>query len=280
MKRYRAKKGMRSKVTLRLLFICMGIVVLCVAIGMLSDGADKTMGQAKQTDPVIQKTDPPKTEKTVETIANETVVNLSKSMIQQQGTLVVVNKKRLWPQGYEPDLVDIRDYKTVSSYGLKSNEMRANKSAIMAFDNMMKEAGANGIKNVVITSSYRGYEKQRILFNEKVEELLPQTKNQEQAESIANQTVARPGESEHHTGLAFDLSVSGIAMQQFGDTEQGKWIKAHCAAYGFVPRYLPEKAAFTGIDSEPWHFRYVGVDAAQKMTKNGWCLEEYVVYQP
>ncbi len=273
MGRYRFKKEMAPRVTIRLLAICTAVVALCVAIGMIGE-ADQTMVQAKQTNTIA-------TANPAKEVAGEAIVKLNKTTIQQEGNLVIINKKRLWPEGYEPsDLVGIKDYKTTSAFSLKDSAMRANKSAILALDKMLKDAGAAGIRGIVIMSSYRGYEKQRILFEEKVGELLSQAKNKEQAETMANQTVARPGESEHHTGLAFDLAVNNIAMQQFGDTEQGQWIKNHCASYGFVLRYLPEKAAYTGIASEPWHFRYVGLDAARKMVENGWCLEEYVAYQP
>ena len=86
-------------------------------------------------------------------------------------------------------------------------------------------------------------------------------------------TVAPAGTSEHQTGLAFDVTVPGVS---FTGTEQQKWLHQHCHEYGFVVRFTKEKQELTGFIAESWHIRYVGLEAAQNMTKNNWCLEEYV----
>lgn len=89
----------------------------------------------------------------------------------------------------------------------------------------------------------------------------------------ARKLVAAPGCSEHHTGLAFDITVPGTS---FGGTKQAKWLEEHCWEWGFILRYPADKTAITGITNEPWHFRYVGTDAAMEMRETGECLEEYV----
>ena len=94
-----------------------------------------------------------------------------------------------------------------------------------------------------------------------------------QARSAARKLVADPGCSEHHTGLAFDITVPGTS---FGGTKQAKWLEEHCWEWGFILRYPADKTAITGITNEPWHFRYVGTDAAMEMRETGECLEEYV----
>ena len=146
--------------------------------------------------------------------------------------------------------------------------MRGDATAARALDRMCRAAVRDGVGSIQIVSAYRGYEKQRILFDQRVEELREQFPSypQEQLEAEANRTVSRPGESEHHTGLAFDLQAGDVAMEQFGSTEQGRWIEAHCAEYGFVLRYPHDKVAYTGIDNEPWHVRYVGTAAAQTLS--------------
>ncbi len=259
-----------------MLAVAAAVAALCVGFGIMRSEAGQTLVEIKPTNSLVHSNKPD-----VAAGVSADIVTLNNAAISQQGDLVIVSKKRLWPKNHDPsDLINIKDYKTTSAYALKDNAMRADRSAAMALDVMLKDAGLDGIRNIVIMSSYRGYEKQRILFEERVEELLPQAGNRQNAELQANTSIARPGESEHHTGLAFDLSVAGIAMQQFGETAQGQWIRDNCAAYGFVLRYLPQKAALTGITSEPWHIRYVGIDAAQKMDEKNWCLEEYVINIP
>lgn len=86
-------------------------------------------------------------------------------------------------------------------------------------------------------------------------------------------TVAPAGTSEHQTGLAFDITVPNVS---FTGTAQQKWLHEHCAKYGFVVRFTADKQKLTGFVAESWHFRYVGVEAAQTMTQNNWCLEEYI----
>ena len=86
------------------------------------------------------------------------------------------------------------------------------------------------------------------------------------ARAKALQTVAYPGTSEHHLGLAVDL---------LGD-EAIAWLTEHCWEYGFIVRYRGEKAHITGIVNEPWHFRYVGTEVSLDMKDSGLCLEEYL----
>ena len=88
-------------------------------------------------------------------------------------------------------------------------------------------------------------------------------------------TIAQPGCSEHHTGLAIDLNEVSDAFEK---TKAYAWLQEHSADYGFIERYQAEKASITGIDKESWHYRYVGRKHAGEMKRLGLCLEEYVVY--
>jgi D-alanyl-D-alanine carboxypeptidase len=83
-----------------------------------------------------------------------------------------------------------------------------------------------------------------------------------------------PGASEHQTGLAFDVTAYRNGGG-FEDTEQFRWLKAHCSDFGFILRYPEGKEEITGIPYEPWHYRYVGVEVAREIHENGWTLEEY-----
>lgn len=119
-------------------------------------------------------------------------------------------------------------------------------------------------RRLMVLSGYRTYEKQQTLYeNETVEGL-----------------TAKPGFSEHHTGLAFDIRISlkdSPQLEYLNDTEQA-WIVENCAKYGFILRYTDENKDITGILNEDWHFRYVGVAHATYMAEKDLCLEEYVDY--
>ena len=90
--------------------------------------------------------------------------------------------------------------------------------------------------------------------------------------------MAIPGTSEHHTGLAADIITVDYQVldEGFAETAAYQWLKENCTQYGFIMRYPKEKQDITGIIYEPWHYRYVGKNVAEKITANDWCLEEYI----
>lgn len=145
-----------------------------------------------------------------------------------------------------------------------------------ALQQMMDDCRAAGL-NPVICSSYRTHDKQEELFRKKVNTLRKQGYSQEEAETEAARWVARPGTSEHETGLAVDIVDKSYQLldEKQEQTPVQQWLMAHCAEYGFILRYPVEKSNLTGIGYEPWHYRYVGVEAAKAITEQGLCLEEY-----
>ena len=98
-----------------------------------------------------------------------------------------------------------------------------------------------------------------------------------EAYKISSQAVTVPGASEHQIGLAIDIvSDTYVTLDEgFADTDAGKWLEKHCAEYGFVLRYPKGKEHITSIEFEPWHFRYVGKDAAAIIMEEELCLEEF-----
>lgn len=90
--------------------------------------------------------------------------------------------------------------------------------------------------------------------------------------------VAPPGTSEHQTGLALDIVSADYQLldEKQAETPEQQWLMEHCWEYGFVLRYPTDKSAVTGIGYEPWHYRYVGKEAAREMVRRGVCLEEYL----
>ena len=157
-------------------------------------------------------------------------------------------------------------------------------TALKALTAMCLEAEASGIYGIDLTSAYRSYEKQSTLFNTYCEREM--TKNpmlsRKEAEAIVETYSCRPGTSEHQTGLAVDLRLRGddrtLLEESFGDTEAGKWLAENCERFGFILRFPKDKTHITGIQYEPWHFRFVGYEAANEMKKLGMCLEEYAAY--
>lgn len=127
-----------------------------------------------------------------------------------------------------------------------------------------------------IASGYRSVEQQEIILSRAVEENMEKGMTKEKGEKEALRTIARPGYSEHHTGLAVDLND---VSDDFESTPAYRWFSQHSAEYGFVQRYKKEKVEWTGIDNESWHFRYVGRENALEMEKLDMCLEEYVIYR-
>lgn len=130
-------------------------------------------------------------------------------------------------------------------------------------------ARAEGL-SVYLSSAYRDYNNQAYLFNRKVE----QYGNEEEAAAI----VARPGTSEHQTGLACDITDQYYELKNSSleDTALYRWMSKHCQDYGFIVRYPKDNEDVTGIIYEPWHFRYVGKEAAGYIMEHGLCLEEFL----
>ena len=141
---------------------------------------------------------------------------------------------------------------------------------------MMQTAKAEGI-NLEICSPYRDLNRQEFLFNKKIKNYMGQGMSYMEAYKVASQTVTVPGASEHQIGLALDIFCDTYKYldEGFGETEAGIWLAAHCHEYGFTLRYPAEKEYITSIEYEPWHFRYVGREAAAVMQEEDICLEEF-----
>ncbi len=143
--------------------------------------------------------------------------------------------------------------------------------------NAMLEAGAE--YGLYVTSGYRSYETQDYLYNNKVDRVIASEGcSYEEALDIAATVVARPGTSEHHTGLAVDLLHNECweLEEYWEDSAAFDWMMEHCADYGFILRYPKESQHITGVIYEPWHYRYVGVEAAKEIMSQGITLEEYL----
>jgi D-alanyl-D-alanine carboxypeptidase len=179
--------------------------------------------------------------------------------------LVLVNAKNPLPSNHVPQLA-------TTTQGHQFDERAAG-----ALDAMLTAAQAEGLSPLVC-SAYRSVETQRTLFDAEVASLVASGMSREQADVQARKQVAYPETSEHNLGLAADIVSRDYQLlnEAQADTPELQWLLKHCAEYGFILRYPKDKTDITGIIYEPWHFRYVGVEAATKITEGGLCLEEYL----
>ena len=138
---------------------------------------------------------------------------------------------------------------------------------------MFDAARAAGRTPLVI-SSYRTYDDQKNMLVKKYRSFKEKGYSHEDAQVEALKWAAYPGYSEHQLGLAIDVGTAN--SEKCSKDRVWSWLKEHCAEYGFIWRYSEEKSAITGIANEPWHFRYVGVEAATYIMENNLCLEEYM----
>ena len=185
---------------------------------------------------------------------------------RESWNLILVNSESPLPDGFTvPDLTQLRANQSVDS------------RAYPALQQMLDDARAEGLEPLVC-SSYRDQDTQVRLFEAEIQDWLDKGYAQEDAEAQAAVWVARPGTSEHQTGLAVDIVDISYQLLDEGQekTPVQQWLMAHCAEYGFILRFPTDKSAITGIGYEPWHYRYVGVEAAQEITQLGLCLEEYL----
>jgi D-alanyl-D-alanine carboxypeptidase len=143
---------------------------------------------------------------------------------------------------------------------------------------MMLEAAKREGLSPIICSSYRTLEKQKSLFENKIGKYLSNGLSDQEAAVEAAKWVAIPGTSEHQTGLAVDIVAKSyqILDKEQENTPEQKWLMENSYKYGFILRYPENKSDLTGINYEPWHYRYVGKEAAKEIYENGICLEEYL----
>ena len=172
---------------------------------------------------------------------------------------VLANAEHPLPEGYGPS-----DTEHVGSNDATVDSRIAEE--ILSFTGDCEDAG----NPVYISSGYRSYDTQKELFDRKVEQY---------GEEDAAKIVLPPGTSEHQTGLCADITDEYRAVknpEELSQTATFQWMEAHCTEYGFILRYPEDKQDITDIIYEPWHFRYVGEEAARYITENGLCLEEFV----
>ncbi len=173
--------------------------------------------------------------------------------------LMLVNSRYRIPDDYSVELIRL------------SNGEQVDSRIYPDLQEMFDDARGDGY-SLFVRAGYRSEEDQEDLMEDKIEAYRQEGYSQREAEHEAEKWVAKPGTSEHELGLAVDINAEG----QTDGNRLYQWLAEHSWKYGFILRYPAEKEEITGIDYEPWHFRYVGKQAAKEMYEQDLCLEEYV----
>jgi D-alanyl-D-alanine carboxypeptidase len=187
-----------------------------------------------------------------------------------RGDLLLVNRSSPYTSPENDSLTAVFGNKS-DSYYVRDKNVRVSKEILGSLNGMLDAFyKATGLKTVNVVSGYRSLEEQRKLYDDSME------KNGPEHTSLY---VAEPGNSEHHTGLAVDLSVfheKAGTSEEFSETGKYAWFTENAWKYGFILRYQDSKTDMTNTAYEPWHYRYVGAAHAWYMKENGLCLEEYI----
>ncbi len=188
-------------------------------------------------------------------------------ILNPENILALVNKENSLPSSYIPEGMVAPNVRF--SFGDEDVPKRyIRKEAAIALEEMFAKADSEGIYLFAV-SGYRAYETQAYIFDSQVRKV---------GEEMAMHAVALPGQSEHQTGLAMDVtsrSAGFLLEEQFGDTPEGKWIQENAHLFGYIVRYQKGKEEITGYQYEPWHLRYVGKEIAKVIYENDITLEEY-----
>ena len=191
---------------------------------------------------------------------------------------MLVNKDHSVDEFFVPaDLVKLKDVLGTKLAKIKYKNTMGVRTAVEALKAMLEAAKEDGIgKKWQIAAGYRTWDQQVNMLNQKTSAYKKKNKgwSSSKARRAALKSVAEPGCSEHHLGLAFDINKQGSST--FAGTKHSEWLNEHCWEYGFIIRYTKDKEKITGFVEEPWHIRYVGVEHAMYMKEHNLCLEEYI----
>ena len=176
--------------------------------------------------------------------------------MKYKGSILLVNDENRLSADYVPEgLVNL--YEQRHSFRLASSDIYLTWECYEPMERMFAAAEADGVNGFIVTSGYRDYDRQAEIY----------------AQSEPGK-AQEPGASEHQTGLAFDVTTETTGG--FESTEQYAWLMANAHKYGFIQRYPANKADETGISYEPWHYRYVGAEAATIIRNENLTLEEFI----
>jgi len=189
--------------------------------------------------------------------ANGHALHVTKDQLYK-GTLLLVNKDHPVPKaaGAAAAIQLAQHQEKLTGFGLLDNSIRLSSNLLDKFSTMVEAAERDGVNHFMLSSGYRDNEEQDRLYRQ-----------------MGAQYAMPAGYSEHNLGLSVDI---GSTLGEMGHAPEGKWLMQNAWKYGFILRYPKDKANLTGIQYEPWHFRYVGLPHSAIMQEKGWVLEEYL----
>lgn len=174
--------------------------------------------------------------------------------------LILVNRNSYIPDDYKVELTEL------------SNGEKVDSRSYPELQEMFNDARAQGY-GLFVREGYRTQEEQQQLLDEKIEAYENEGKSKSEAKKLAEQWVAIPGTSEHQLGIAVDINAD---TTKSSSDDVYSWLAENAHKYGFIKRYPSDKTDITGVINEPWHYRYVGKEAALEIYSQGMCLEEYI----
>lgn len=240
---------MKKGLIMLVIFLLVGCESILTETPNVNDRVDSRDGQEVKTDSGTQSN---------QTSATQTIRVTDEQVTR--GNLVLVNKDHpLDPEAVPKDIVTLfENQDLMHGYVVLDNTIRLSRSVAENFRNMIEAAGEDGVNRFMISSGYRDEDEQEQLYREK-----------------GSDYALPPGYSEHNLGLSMDI---GSTQQSIDRSPEGKWLKEHAWAHGFILRYPQDKTEITGIQYEPWHFRYVGQPHSMIMKELNLTLEEYLDY--
>lgn len=276
--KYKTKKKIKEKMEhfriskKQIIAICVAAAVCIIAVvtAVCVHASNKSKQETTTEATTIETTTEATTEATtVSTTAKPTTTTKPESSYTYNGDwkLILVNPWNKMPSGYTS---------SISLTQLK-NGQSVDSRCYPDLQEMMDDCRAAGY-DPVICSSFRSYDTQEYLYNRKVNQFKDKGYSDADARVEAGKIVAVPGTSEHQLGLAVDIVDTGYQVLDEGQENRPtqKWLMANSYKYGWILRYPSSKSSITGIIYEPWHYRYVGKEAAAEIYSRGICLEEYL----
>lgn len=258
-KKEQKKRRQRAVVTIVLL---LGILIALFALWKANrlPFSENTAKPTASTAATVQA--PTQTAPTTEAPTEAVTEPVTEAVPDESWKLVLVNRSNPLPEGFEIALKELR------------NEQFVDERIYPELQKMFDDARAVGFAPL-INESYRSHERQQQIMDERIAGYESAGYGHEDAVAAAETEVAIPGTSEHELGLAIDITTEG----DIDPTGLWSWLSENSWKYGFILRYPEDKTDITGITYEPWHFRYVGAEAAKEIFDSGVCLEEYAANQ-
>lgn len=252
-----------AMVTAICLFI-VGLVIYSTGGGSIVKGDKDNLANIKDNENTTLEES--KDEKINENM-DEEAASVFETVIKNENDLVILcNKTVMLGEQYIPTDLVVPNVPLVNSRTVQQSHLRA--QAATQLEKMFEDAKTQGLEDLYLVSGYRSYDYQNEIFSNSI-------KNR--GKEYTEKYMAKPGHSEHQTGLTADISTQGAGFtleESFENTNEGKWLAENAHKYGFILRYPKDRVESTGYAYEPWHFRYVGTQVSEYMYKNDMILED------